>query len=102
MICTLSLSILQKGTENQNFSKPSLKFHTNKDKNIWTFKILQLADLHFGEDEWTDWGPEQDRKSIEALKYFIKAERPDLVVLSGDQVTGLNIDKNATSYYKKS
>ena len=94
---TFSISILPTVHKSR---KPSLKFQSN-DENVWTFKILQLADLHFGEDQWTDWGPEQDRKSIQAIQYFIEAERPDLVVLSGDQITGLNIDNNATSYYQK-
>ena len=35
------------------------------DEELYTFKILQLADLHFGEAEFTDWGPLQDVKSEE-------------------------------------
>ena len=45
--------------------------------------------------------PEQDRKSIQVIQYFLQAENPDLVVLTGDQITGLNIDANATLYYQK-
>jgi hypothetical protein len=28
-----------------------------------TFKLLVLADLHFGENPWDAWGPEQDKNS---------------------------------------
>ena len=30
-------------------------------------KIMQITDLHFGEAEFTTWGPMQDVKSIAAL-----------------------------------
>jgi len=69
------------------------------DEELYTFKILQLADLHFGEAEFTDWGPLQDEKSAGVIQKVIEKERPDLVVLSGDQLTGNDIDENATEYY---
>ena len=47
-----------------------------------TFKILQLTDLHFGADRG---GDARTRKLMIAL---IDRENPDLVVLSGDVVTG--------------
>ena len=66
-----------------------------------SFKILQLTDLHLGEATFTDWGPEQDRKTFRLLDTIIPLERPDLIVLSGDQLTANDIgQKNATSYYK--
>lgn len=81
--------------------KPRLQFKTSSlDNDKKSFKILQLADLHFGENAWTDWGPEQDVKSSEAIKSYLSLERPDLVILSGDQITALNIDRNATLYYE--
>jgi len=64
----------------------------------YTFRILQVADIHLGENSWTDWGPEQDRKTWIALDAVIDAERPDLVLLTGDQLTANNIDRNATAY----
>jgi hypothetical protein len=67
--------------------------------NSHVFHILQLADIHLGENSWTDWGPEQDRKTWIALDRLVLAEQPDLIVLSGDQLTSNNVDKNATAYY---
>ena len=92
--CNQCQSIMPMGKPRLRFKKGSL------DNDMKSFKILQLADLHFGENAWTDWGPEQDVKSSEAIKSYLSLERPDLVILSGDQITALNIDTNATSYYK--
>mmetsp|Transcript_31959 Transcript_31959/g.56438 ORF Transcript_31959/g.56438 Transcript_31959/m.56438 type:complete len:687 (-) Transcript_31959:64-2124(-) len=58
-----------------------------------TFKILQLADLHFGEDLDGTWGPEQDRKTLEAVRFVLDEERPNLVVFSGDQITGESLHR---------
>ena len=66
-----------------------------------TFKIMQLADLHLGEDEYTDWGPMQDIKTWRVLDTIIPLENPDLIVLSGDQITAGNVDANATAYYRR-
>jgi len=66
-----------------------------------TFKIVQFADLHTGEGEAEDWGPESDRKTYEFLSSTVHLEEPDLVVFSGDQVTGLNVHYNATDYYQR-
>jgi hypothetical protein len=65
----------------------------------YVFHILQLADIHLGENSWTLWGPEQDRKTWIALDRLILLEQPDLIVLSGDQLTANNVDVNATAYY---
>ena len=80
-----------------------LKFRDDRpsqNSTIASFKILQLTDIHLGEATFTDWGPEQDRKSLLVLDSVIPAEKPDLIVLSGDQLTANNVgQKNATSYY---
>lgn len=52
------------------------------------FKILQVADTHFGEDPDGTWGPEQDVKSTKVIEAVLDEEMPDLVVFSGDQITG--------------
>lgn len=65
-----------------------------------TLKIMQLTDMHFGEDSWTDWGPRQDANTFKVLESIIPEEKPDLIVLSGDQLTANNIDKNATDVYR--
>lgn len=52
-----------------------------------------------GEAENEDWGPEQDLKTFHVLDSVIPIEKPDLIVLSGDQLTANNIGtKNATAY----
>lgn len=63
------------------------------------FRIAQVADLHFGEGEDVPWGPQQDANSTAHIRAVVAAEEPSLVVLSGDQLTGLNILSNATAYW---
>jgi predicted MPP superfamily phosphohydrolase len=63
-------------------------------------KILQFADLHYGEGENTVWGPEQDLGSTLAMDlYFVYEPDTSFVVFSGDQITGNNIETNATAYW---
>jgi hypothetical protein len=80
-----------------------LEFRKSEEERVFNssfvFHILQIADIHLGENSWTDWGPEQDRKTWIALDRLILSERPDLIVLSGDQITANNVDANATAYY---
>ncbi|XP_023156433.1 uncharacterized protein [Zea mays] len=44
------------------------------------FKVALFADLHYGEDAWTDWGPAQDAASDRVMAAVLDAENPDLVV----------------------
>lgn len=53
-----------------------LKFKNDK------FKIVQFTDLHLGEYTNTD------TKSIQQMEKILEIEKPDLVVLSGDVLTG--------------
>ncbi|TFK33984.1 Metallo-dependent phosphatase-like protein [Crucibulum laeve] len=63
-----------------------------------TFKLTVFSDLHFGENPWDDWGPEQDANSTRVLKRVLGDEEPDYVVLNGDLITGENTFKeNVTS-----
>lgn len=108
-----------------------------------TFKIVQFADVHFGEGEvqacWS--GPramvtpfstfliagrlvgtraryqldegDARRVAVTSLSFFFalfvfvlshirrSAEKPDLVVYTGDQITGNNIHSNATLYWRQ-
>lgn len=75
-------------------AKPRLQF-----SEAGTFKLVQFADLHFGEGEAVAWGPQQDLESKKVMAGVLAVEKPQLVVLSGDQLTGLNIKSNATSYW---
>jgi predicted MPP superfamily phosphohydrolase len=81
---------------NSNQDSPTIRLELTKKDN--SFKILQLADLHMGED--TDSGPERDRRTWRALDRIIVKEDPDLIVLSGDQLSAGHVDANATAYYK--
>lgn len=47
-----------------------------------TFKILQLTDLHYIEND------DDDKMTVALVKKLIEAEKPDLIVLTGDTVYG--------------
>lgn len=79
----------------------SLTTNTVISHNLSVFKILQVTDMHLGEAENTDWGPQQDVWSFLLLDALMEYEKPDLIILSGDQLTANNVNKNATSYYQK-
>jgi Calcineurin-like phosphoesterase len=91
-IVAVHLLLLQQGRIDSR--KPRLSFDEHG-----SFKILQLTDLHLGEDPFTNWAPLADRKTFRLIRHMIQAEQPDLVVLSGDQLTGNNVDTNSTVYY---
>ncbi|KAL5498723.1 hypothetical protein ACEPAH_2078 [Sanghuangporus vaninii] len=55
-----------------------------------TFKLTVFSDLHFGENPWDDWGPEQDVNSLQLMRTVLADEKPDYVVLNGDLITGEN------------
>jgi hypothetical protein len=42
-----------------------------------TFKISVFSDLHFGENPWDTWGPEQDVNSTKLIETVLADERPD-------------------------
>ncbi|KAI0718345.1 Metallo-dependent phosphatase [Cerioporus squamosus] len=65
--------------------KPKLTFR--KDR---TFKITVFSDLHYGENPWDDWGPQQDVNSTRLMNTVLTSEKPDYVVLNGDLITGEN------------
>ncbi|GAB2267173.1 Probable inactive purple acid phosphatase 16 [Dionaea muscipula] len=64
------------------------------------FKIALFADLHFGENAWTDWGPQQDVNSLRVMSIVLDDETPDFVVYLGDVVTANNVPiANASQYW---
>ncbi|KAK6849316.1 hypothetical protein PG995_013149 [Apiospora arundinis] len=96
LFTTLSL---QRGTrryirnQTTDFSAP-LRF-----KKDGTFQISILEDLHFGENAWDSWGPQQDINSVKVINKVLDAEDPGLVVLNGDLITGENTFlENSTEY----
>ncbi|EKM77163.1 hypothetical protein AGABI1DRAFT_115363 [Agaricus bisporus var. burnettii JB137-S8] len=72
--------------------KPRITF-----KDDGTLKITVFSDLHFGENPWDVWGPQQDSNSTRVMKRVLKDENPDYAVLNGDLITGENtFRENAT------
>jgi 3',5'-cyclic AMP phosphodiesterase CpdA len=66
-----------------------------------TFSIIQIADVHTGEGE-ASWGPGVDARTYHDLGQVLAAEpNLDLAVFSGDMLTGLNVDANATAYWDR-
>ncbi|MEN8123321.1 MAG: metallophosphoesterase family protein [Bacteroidota bacterium] len=63
----------------QNLQAQDIKLQFNRDK---TFKIVQFTDTHFYI------GGERSSGVLENIKVVMEAENPDLVVLTGDIVTG--------------
>ncbi|KAI0469855.1 calcineurin-like phosphoesterase [Xylariaceae sp. FL0804] len=58
-----------------------------------------FEDLHFGENAWDQWGPQQDINSVKVINEILDAESPGLVVLNGDLITGENgFLENSTVY----
>ncbi|KAK8925596.1 putative inactive purple acid phosphatase 16 [Metarhizium anisopliae] len=88
-----------------NSSRSSRRLSFNQDG---TFQISIFEDLHFGEtkqgrqtraDAWDQWGPQQDINSVKVMDAVLDSERPDLVVLNGDLITGENTYlENSTAY----
>ncbi|KAI0353413.1 Metallo-dependent phosphatase [Trametes cingulata] len=66
-------------------TKPRLTFRRDG-----TFKITVFSDLHYGENPWDDWGPQQDVNSTRLMNTVLEDEKPDYVVLNGDLITGEN------------
>ncbi|KAI1075922.1 Metallo-dependent phosphatase [Whalleya microplaca] len=64
-----------------------------------TFQVSIFEDLHFGENAWEQWGPQQDINSVKVINQILEAESPGLVVLNGDLITGENgFLENSTVY----
>lgn len=64
-----------------------------------SFKVALFADLHFGEDAWTDWGPQQDLNSVKVMSTILDVENPDFVVYLGDVITANNLPIHNASFY---
>ncbi|OXA63663.1 probable inactive purple acid phosphatase 16 [Folsomia candida] len=80
----------------RNADKPKLRFNTNG-----TFKIVNFADLHYGEYQGLPLGKEQDNNSTRVMQTILRIERPDFVVLTGDLITGEFVFYNPEFYLRK-
>ncbi|KAI8137836.1 Metallo-dependent phosphatase-like protein [Fennellomyces sp. T-0311] len=71
-----------------------------------TFKILQLADLHFTNDEGVcrdvlgDMDCKGDNTTIEQIEKLLDLENPDLVVYSGDNINGGGVSDARAATFK--
>ncbi|KAG9307965.1 Metallo-dependent phosphatase [Chiua virens] len=65
--------------------KPRIGFN-----NDGTFKVTIFSDIHFGENPWDVWGPEQDVNTTALMEKMLNIEMPDYVVINGDLITGEN------------
>ncbi|KAI6370113.1 hypothetical protein MCOR25_004281 [Pyricularia grisea] len=96
LIAASSLKLLAsaEAVSKKELTNDPLKF--NKDG---TFHISIFGDLHFGENAWDQWGPQQDIHSVKVIQKVLDSDRPDLVVLNGDLITGDNAFlENSTAY----
>ncbi|TLS25041.1 hypothetical protein PpBr36_07293 [Pyricularia pennisetigena] len=83
----------------QVVSKEELTAEPLKFNKDGTFHISIFGDLHFGENAWDQWGPQQDIHSVKVIQKVLDSDRPDLVILNGDLITGDNaFFENATAY----
>jgi len=85
LLLTVSLALFSAGKT----SKPDLKFNQNGK-----FKIVQFTDVHFL------YNSAKSDSALALMKTVIAAERPDLVVLTGDIVCSANTAKAWSSLSK--
>ncbi|KAI1125978.1 Metallo-dependent phosphatase [Nemania abortiva] len=86
------------GPVNNVFSQPG-SFGPLTLRADGTFQVSILEDLHFGENAWDQWGPQQDINSVKVINEIFDKESPGLVVLNGDLITGENgFLENSTVY----
>eukprot|EP01099_Mayorella_cantabrigiensis_P002721 TRINITY_DN2200_c0_g1_i1.p1 TRINITY_DN2200_c0_g1~~TRINITY_DN2200_c0_g1_i1.p1 ORF type:complete len:320 (-),score=88.98 TRINITY_DN2200_c0_g1_i1:315-1241(-) len=76
------------------FQKSPTIDKTLKFRPDGTFKIVQFTDLHFGE------GEDLDENSMNVQRTILKAEQPDVVVITGDAVSGYAWDHRAKDWYQ--
>eukprot|EP00268_Persea_americana_P040531 TRINITY_DN4027_c0_g2_i2.p1 TRINITY_DN4027_c0_g2~~TRINITY_DN4027_c0_g2_i2.p1 ORF type:complete len:458 (-),score=61.60 TRINITY_DN4027_c0_g2_i2:253-1626(-) len=89
----LSLSVFFLSADAENSSLPPLRFGQNGQ-----FKILQVADMHFADGKSTpclDVLPDQvsgcsDLNTTVFVERMIRAEKPDLIVFTGDNIFGFD------------
>ncbi|KAG9444993.1 hypothetical protein H6P81_016333 [Aristolochia fimbriata] len=79
-------------------SEETLRFSPDSS----SFKIALFADLHYGENAWTDWGPWQDLNSDGVMSTVLETETPDFVIYLGDVITANNLPTpNASTYWDR-
>ncbi|KAK5137575.1 hypothetical protein LTR08_007870 [Meristemomyces frigidus] len=92
-IVLTSAAPYERGRRNGDLRAP-LRF-TSKG----TFQLSIFEDLHFGENAWDSWGPQQDINSLRVIDSILDAESQQLVVLNGDLITGENVYLHNSTHY---
>ena len=64
----------------------------NKDNKL---KIIQITDIHYGEDE------DKDVATTQEMKQLIDWETPDMAILTGDMVSGYAWDGKSSGWYEQ-
>ncbi|XXG50527.1 hypothetical protein AAC387_Pa02g4521 [Persea americana] len=82
----------------ESFTRKDLLLSLSSSSST-TFKIALFADLHYGENAWTNWGPRQDIKSDRVMSLVLDQEKPDFVVFLGDIITANNVPIANASFY---
>ncbi|CDW91575.1 metallophosphoesterase [Stylonychia lemnae] len=67
--------------------------YTLKFNEAGKFKIVQLTDIHLGYDD------EKDQKSLNVISTVLDHEKPDLVFITGDAVSGYLWDDQEQNFY---
>ena len=57
-------------------------------------KVIQITDIHYGEDE------ADDAKTTAEMKDLIDWETPDMAILTGDMVSGYAWDGKTEGWYE--
>ena len=86
-LVTIGLHELYKLNQKKKVNK-TLKFNS-----LHEFTILQITDLHYGES------PLKDSKNMAIQEKLLKYIKPDMVVLTGDMVSGYAWDKKSKDFY---
>ncbi|KAF2073612.1 hypothetical protein CYY_005069 [Polysphondylium violaceum] len=86
--------------KNQQSPQPLTNSRKLKFSNDGKFKIAQFTDIHFGEGEDKSWGVKQDINSTQVMNTILDSEQDvDLILFTGDLITGNNIIDNASIYW---
>ena len=70
LLAALAVAGLRPATEHGQ-GRPQLRFGPGG-----VFRVALFADLHYGEDAWTDWGTAQDVASDRVMAAVLDAENP--------------------------
>ena len=67
----------------------------NRDNH---FKVMQLTDLHFGEDQTSG---ELDHDTLHMIRSLIGKEKPDFIAITGDIVSGQAWDRQTPRFWER-